>query len=278
MNLVAEAGLAGSDFEPLTRGSGPSWAAIRKSEKKPFFCSNRNASLPSQDGENGGFLASEWNDWEKARDEECWKLQPEKGDLCLWMNWEDLLHLGVFEFKFITREGRWLDPPDSFPGVKEKIPGAVNFVFDPARTGRDLVGFRVMPAPEATCLDGLLSERPTGSFGYAEEGNGSRFRVYAPRAHQVELLFFDDPDGEATETHPMERNEDGSWSLELSERSSGCLYRYAVSGPEHTSGAGLGGSGYWTPTHSPLPGGTVQGSPCPCPSPWPARMPSFLRR
>ncbi len=236
MNLVAEAGLAGSDFEPFDPRERAKLGGYSKIGEKALFLLEPER-FPSllRTGKTEVFLASEWNDWEKARDEECWKLQPEKGDLCLWMNWEDLLHLGVFEFKFITREGRWLDPPDSFPGVKEKIPGAVNFVFDPARTGRDLVGFRVMPAPEATCLDGLLRERPTGSFGYAEEGNGSRFRVYAPRAHQVELLFFDDPDGEATETHPMQRNDDGSWSLELSERSSGCLYRYAVSGPEQAS-------------------------------------------
>ena len=129
MNLVAEAGLAGSDFEPFDPRERAKLGGYSKIGEKALFLLEPER-FPSllRTGKTEVFLASEWNDWEKARDEECWKLQPEKGDLCLWMNWEDLLHLGVFEFKFITREGHWLDPPDSFPGVKEKIPGAVNFV------------------------------------------------------------------------------------------------------------------------------------------------------
>jgi pullulanase len=234
MDLVEGAGISGSQFEtidPWERAKLGGYAKIGtkvvfllEPERFPFLFKRDDCKV---------FLASEWNGWEEARKEECWKLDWEGENLCLWMNWEDLTHLGSFTFKFITSDGIWLDPPDSFPGVEEKSPGAINFVFDQSRTGKDLVGFQILKSPESQNLESLLGKRPEGEFGYRERSNGSWFRTYAPRAKQVDLAIIEDQTEKIESVRPMTCQKDGSWTIEFPEKSTGRLYRLAITHHEH---------------------------------------------
>jgi pullulanase len=234
MTLVERAGISGSQFEtidPWERAKLGGYAKIGtkvvfllEPERFPFLFKRDDCKV---------YLASEWNGWEEARKEKCWKLDWEGENLCLWMNWEDLTHLGSFGFKFITGDGIWLDPPDSFPGVEEKSPGAINFVFDQCRTGKDLVSFQILRSPESQRLDSLLGKRPRGEFGYRERTNGSWFRTFAPRAKQVELLIIDHETEKVESVRPMAFQDDGSWTIEFPEKSTGRLYRLAITHHEH---------------------------------------------
>ena len=71
MNLVAEAGLAGSDFEPFDPRERAKLGGYSKIGEKVLFLLEPER-FPSllRTGKTEVFLASEWNDWEKARDEE----------------------------------------------------------------------------------------------------------------------------------------------------------------------------------------------------------------
>ena len=234
MDLVEGAGISGSQFEtidPWERAKLGGYAKIGtkvvfllEPERFPFLFKRDDCKV---------YLASEWNGWEEARKEKCWKLDWEGENLCLWMNWEDLTHLGSFAFKFITGDGVWLDPPDSFPGVEEKSPGAINFVFDRWRTGKDLVGFHILKSPESRDLESLLGKRPEGEFGYRERSNGSWFRTYAPRAKQVDLVVIEDKTEKIESVRPMAFQDDGSWTIEFPEKSTGRFYRLAITHHEH---------------------------------------------
>ena len=234
MDLVEGAGISGSQFEtidPWERAKLGGYAKIGSKvvfllepDRFPFLFKRDNCEV---------FLASEWNRWEQARKEDCWKLEWEGENLCLWMNWEDLTHLGSFAFKFITGDGIWLAPPDSFPGVEEKSPGAINFVFDQSRTGQDLVSFQILKSPESQNLDILKRARPLGEFGYRERANGSWFRAYAPRVKRLDLIIIADETENVETIHPMIFQEDGSWTVEFPEKATGKLYRLAVTHHEH---------------------------------------------
>lgn len=236
MDLVKGVGITGSGFEILDPWERAKWGGYAKIEKKvvflveperfPFLFKREDCKV---------FLACDWNGWGEARKEECWQLDWERENLCLWMNWEDLTHLGSFAFKFVTDDGVWLAPPDSFPGVEEKSPGAINFVFDQSRTGKDLVSFQISKSPESQQLEILKRVRPSGEFGYRERENGSWFRVYAPRAKHMDLVLLTGETDSIETVHPMDRKEDGSWTVELPEQATGKSYRLAVTHHEHES-------------------------------------------
>jgi pullulanase len=234
MDLVEKSGISGSQFEPVDPWEraklggyakiGTKVVFLLEPERFPFLFKRKDCKV---------FLASEWSGWEDARKDKCWQLDWEGENLCLWMNWEDLTHLGSFAFKFITDDGVWLDPPDPFPGVEEKSPGAVNFVFEPCRTGKDLVSFHITGSPESQRFDFLKRQRPKGEFGYRERSNGSWFRTYAPRAKQVDLVIIDDETEKVESVRPMIFQDDGSWTIEFPEKSTGRLYRLAITHHEH---------------------------------------------
>ena len=234
MDLVEEAGISGSQFEtidPWERAKLGGYARI--GSKVVFLLEPKRFPFLFKRDDCKVFLASEWNGWEEARKEKCWELDWEGENLCLWMNWEDLIHLDSFAFKFITSDGIWLDPPDSFPGVEEKSPGAINFVFDQSRTGKDLVSFQILKSPKSQNLESLLGKRPKGEFGYREPSNGSWFRTYAPRAKQVDLVIIEDKVEKIESVRPMTCQNDGSWTIEFPEKSTGRLYRLAITHHEH---------------------------------------------
>ena len=234
MNLIERAGIKGSQFEtldPWERAKLGGYAKI--GTKVVFLVEPERFPFLLKDDDCKVYLACEWNGWEKAREDQHWKLEREGENLCLWMNWEDLTHLGSFAFKFITDDGVWIDPPDSFPGIEEKLPGAVNFIFEETRTGKDLVGFQIADSPENKKLDFLKSQRPVGEFGYREHSNGSWFRVYAPRAKRVNLLIIEHETGNVETVHPMVFQKDGSWTIEFPEKSTGRLYRFSITHHDH---------------------------------------------
>ena len=152
LDLVKEAGITGSGFEILDPWERAKWGGYAKIEKSRLSRRTERFPFLFKEEDRKVFLACEWNGWGEARKEECWQLDWEGENLCLWMNWEDLTHLGSFAFKFVTDDGVWLAPSGFISRSEEKSPGAINFVFDQSRSGKDLVSFQISKSPESQKL------------------------------------------------------------------------------------------------------------------------------
>ena len=148
------------------------------------------------------------------------------------MNWEDLTHLGSFAFKFVTDDGVWLAPPDSFQSGR-KISGRHQLRFRSIKIGQGSCEFPNFESPESQKLDVLKRVRPTGEFGYRERADGSWFRAYAPRAKHMDLVLLAGETDSIETIHPMDLKEDGSWTVEFPEKATGKSYRLAITHHDH---------------------------------------------
>ena len=62
------------------------------------------------------------------------------------------------------------------------------------------------------------------------------FRLYCPKADRIELVLFESYRQQKGRHHPMEKQPDGSWMLELPGRHEGKYYAYHVQHPAHDPG------------------------------------------
>jgi len=85
---------------------------------------------------------------------------------------------------------------------------------------------------KALLHDGILnqfySEKP---FGYRREGEHGAFRVFAPRALQVQLVLFETYDATAGREFAMQRDDNGVWEFLTAENWTGKFYGYRIAGP-----------------------------------------------
>ena len=87
MDLVEMAGMAGSQFEavdPWERAKLGDYAKI--GAKVVFLLEPERFPYLFKRNDREVFLACEWNGWADAINDECWKLDLEGENLCLWMN------------------------------------------------------------------------------------------------------------------------------------------------------------------------------------------------
>lgn len=164
-------------------------------------------------------------------------------------------------FKFLVN-GEWMNPPADAPNAMLE-PGTPHMNLTLPRGGagrpellihtaraidlRDPPGLifeglhkrriRTRPSPDAI-LNSFVSDKPMG-VTLDRDANRTHFRLFSPRAIQVDLGLFDGPyhrtaDGEAVEPAeilPMEMDEDGVWELALDGVRIGQYYAFRVAGP-----------------------------------------------
>ena len=220
-----------SPISPLERGSLCGYARVGdlalflvEPVLYPFL-------LPS---EAKAYLAGPFNNWEKAGGDEEWLLTPrEDGFLCLEKPWEEMARLAPFPFKFINEEGAWLNPPDESPNLEQAMPGARNFIFRKDRSLRDLLRFSIPAGFVAETID-ELAERliPQGWFGVRVDTEKTRFRVFAPRAKEVNLQLSRELSSFPDKIFPLSMDESGAWEISLPEDLSGRFYSYRIGGSE----------------------------------------------
>ncbi|MCC5850140.1 MAG: hypothetical protein JJU29_18805 [Verrucomicrobia bacterium] len=165
-------------------------------------------------------------------------------------------------FKFVVN-GNWMNPPDGAPNAMLE-PGTPHMNLSLPRGGegrtelhvhtarpidlRDPPGLiirglhesqlRVRPTPGAI-LDTLASDKPMG-VTLDRDAEQTVFRLFAPRAIQVDLGLFDGPYHRTAEEVPvppaeilpMNRDEDGVWELSLDGLRVGQYYAFRVEGPQ----------------------------------------------
>ncbi|MDG0964814.1 MAG: alpha-amylase family glycosyl hydrolase [Opitutales bacterium] len=227
-DLVEESGMIGSMFSIVESEKSARLGGYVKNEGEVHFLINKNDYPFLTLDSKRIFLATDFNGWTKAIGNPQWELLPKKSTeniIQLSIDWKVALELKTFSFKFVTEDKVWLEPnvPVSRSEINEL--GSRNFIFDPNRTGRDIVCFELMEGPRKEKLDRWLNVVPNGKFGYKQTLEGSSFRVFAPRAVKMELLLYKK---EEIERHLMSLNQDGSWSITLSDNCEGLPYKYAV--------------------------------------------------
>jgi|GEM_PF-85245 len=170
------------------------------------------------------------------------------------------------QFKFVTGEQQWLNVPEDSPNRIEDAQGHFNYEIDPKRTGRQFFKFtlrepldlsqewRVAPlallqaevgdakgaAPVGVLLQpgkfffSLGSELPLGAVVLGEGAQQrTRFRLFAPRASSVRVLFGDSADPHApAEVVPLARHarEPYVWEASVEGNLHGQYYWYQLSG------------------------------------------------
>ncbi|MDR0993209.1 MAG: hypothetical protein LBN38_01380, partial [Verrucomicrobiota bacterium] len=168
-------------------------------------------------------------------------------------------------FKFVLNGNEWLDPPEQAPNAQPDGKGSVNLKLDLFRSGGaeirvhtaepldmaqnyvlrlDGVADRplgVLTTPEGV-FDKLVSGKPMG-VTLDKERNTTTYRLFAPRAKNVWLCFFDQPKAVAWEPefkrYAPEKEyrmwkdpQDGVWELTTQELDIGRYYGFRVDGPE----------------------------------------------
>lgn len=80
------------------------------------------------------------------------------------------------------------------------------------------------------CLASCSDEKPCLSYGAFASGNQTSFKIFAPRAEQVQLVIFKTPDDSSGREYSMSRDSLGDWTLTLNNLGAGTLYGYRLEG------------------------------------------------
>ena len=182
------------------------------------------------------FLVGDFNQWNgKDSPVDC-ELKKDGLGYTLDIDWDELLEYDRFEFKFLSENGKWFGPEDFLPCPENSAnTGVKNFLFDPKRSGRDVFRFKIVKPRMGDEVRRWKSATPQGRLGYYSDAEGENFRLFAPRAHLVELLIYGEDGVSEDSRYPMQRSEEGSWSIVLGNGLEGAHYRFRVTHLDHSS-------------------------------------------
>ncbi|HLS27244.1 MAG TPA: alpha-amylase family glycosyl hydrolase [Opitutales bacterium] len=203
-------------------------------------------------------VGGEFNDWNPLAEAERWELKETRiGDrVVLAASFPDdpVFSAGRKEFKFMATPNRWLSPPDFAPNRVGNELWNTNLEIDPIRTGHHRFCFeteepvdlaqelfiswktgnqeKILVRPGEFFFE-MGSDQPMGAI---VEKNQTVFRVFAPRARKVEVIFFEElSDVEEPQRLRLRRNGDGSWEGTVSKNLHGWFYWYFLEGSANES-------------------------------------------
>jgi len=227
-DLVEESGMIGSTFSIIESEKSARLGGYVKRGGEVHFLVNKNDYPSLELSKERIFLATDFNGWTEAIGEPQWELLPKNSEeniIQLSIDWKVALKLKTFSFKFVTERKVWLEPNDPISRSEINELGSRNFIFNPQRTGQDILCFELMEGPRKENLDRWINVVPSGKFGYEQTLEGSSFRVFAPRAVTVDLLLYKE---KGMERYPMTRMHDGCWEITLLDNCEGLPYKYSV--------------------------------------------------
>ena len=230
-DLVEEAGILSSKNELLQTCERAKWAGYAKCGDFARFslCSQAHAI----DEEERVFLVGDLNQWDWYENPDKWELIRNDEGYFLDLNWEEISLIGSFEFKFLTDCGRWIGPRDNYPSIRYAENGAINFLFDARRSGRDIFRIKMVKPVYDEKLISLRAQKPSGEFGYMIEDGKAVFRLYAPRAVRVDLLIYEGLTLLNPKHFPLECDHEGNWKVKLGGDMDGSWYRFSVTNRDH---------------------------------------------
>ncbi|MDQ8196673.1 alpha-amylase family glycosyl hydrolase [Pelagicoccus enzymogenes] len=206
------------------------------------------------------YVAGSFNGWQEAIGDEDWELKPEsiggKRVLILRKELEIFSSDQAYQFKFVTDKHHWFVPDEEAPNLAWDGMGNANYVYQPKRSGRHRLGFKLKKPIEFSNCNVLLyhtrkgverTELSLGSFflnlksdkelGAVVCKNSVTFRLFAPRAKWVKVGFFNDlKDPKKANWLLMKRDKDFVWEATVDEDLVGYYYWFRIDGPdEHDS-------------------------------------------
>ncbi len=235
-------------------------------DKRIYFFLSRKVNSPADAVEDQAiYLAGDFNNWGEAIGNPEWQLCAATLDnqpVWLWGGAaEQFFGSPPQRFKFVTREGHWLDVPLSAPNVATDDSGNRNLVIDPDRTGRHLFRFTLkeeidltqawrvhwthreedhsVPLRFGAFFHALHTELELGAICGPEY---TTFRLFAPRARAVHLVLRTDSAEDEWQRHELLRRTEGSpgdrcvWEIEVAGDRTGWLYHYEIDGPNDEFG------------------------------------------
>ena len=197
------------------------------------------------------WLTGKFNGWEKALNDPKWKLVPKNPEI-----WSLTLPKSTFanalpnDFKFLTEDGQWLQPPSIAPNQTSPRKGIINLQFHTDLIGTHVFHFtlpenlysencdalflkdagheEIIPLPRPSPY---INRRSDLSLGAIVEGTSTTFRLFAPRAEHVSVVFWPKESEDRKQQLPLHPSDDGTWATLHPERLDNFYYVYHVNGP-----------------------------------------------
>lgn len=197
------------------------------------------------------YLAAEFNDWLSSGLDTRWELNPHDIDGTLFyataIALEELPE--AFQFKFVDNDWHWLPVGEFYKNRTISAENTENFSYQKIINPELLTVFElinrdyicseqaVLTADGERYLIGcdryLASLTSSEFLGSRVEGHQTRFAVFAPRAHAVEVLYKSTLNAKWNVV-PMQRTSSGIWSTIVEENLIGQYYLYRVTRSEGT--------------------------------------------
>lgn len=214
-------------------------------------------------------VAGNFNHWDASGRQGTWQMR-HLPDVGMWELTTQLSGLRPppgerdLQFKFVINRTQWLPVPARAPNRIDDGQGNVNLRVDrEPRGGRTLRITTENPlqlsknylliidgladqrvyqyTTPGELMDTLFSDKPLG-VTLDHELNTTTYRLFAPRATEVNLCIFDRPEYviwepthrriEPVEVYPMWRDDDGVWEITLLGLDIGKYYSFTVDGPQ----------------------------------------------
>ena len=196
------------------------------------------------------WLTGEFNEWEKALKDPRWKLilqNPETWTLSLAKSTFSKAQSN--DFKFLTEDRQWLQPPSLAPNQISPKKGITNLRFRTDSIGTQIFHFslpenlsaekcdtlfweesdheEIIPLPRPTQYTTKRSDLPLGAI---TNGTATTFRLFAPRAECVSVVFWPKESENKKQRLPLQPRDDGTWAILHPECLEDCYYAYHVEG------------------------------------------------
>ena len=199
------------------------------------------------------FLAASFNGWTDAIGQPEWELLMDNrvgaGRYTLSVPVDKIPEDSEAQFKFVTLSGEWLDVPANVLNRLQVGEGMVNFGLNPQQTGQHVFRLRLptdyqplgnerLVWNEGGCeedydlsnLQTLLSAATDLPLGAMVANGRTTFRLFAPRANEVQLVYSYQADASDAKTVAMKCRDGLTWEVVLPKDLSGVFYTYRVLG------------------------------------------------
>ncbi|MGK0309391.1 MAG: pullulanase/glycogen debranching enzyme [Lentimonas sp.] len=251
---LKSAGLEVGELERLNKAEiGPYYGYYRDGQSYVFVLYLDNYPWLSEAGSRV-YLAASFNGWGEAVGQSEWELLPGNrsargGINTLSIPVDSIPEAESFRFKFVTEKREWLDVPGTALNAVQSSDGIVDFEFNPHQSGLHIFRFQTSEgyvqignervvwsdgeyeeSYELFDLERLLSAATDLPLGAVVENNRTTFRLFAPRASEVQLAYgfaADQSDATFVSMHCI----DGvTWEVVFHESLVGACYSFRVKG------------------------------------------------
>jgi len=219
-----------------------------------FFCCKQLLAQNQLKGEDPVYVAGDFNGWDAAIGDDAWQLHPVEIEgvegLTLSVPIQNFNFDGGTGFKFVSHEGHWYSVRAEATNTYRDSSGITNYYVDRDRSGRHLLiveteepidltkdaflVFNVHPESAAPIAPGefFLNLQTNLSLGAIPHNNNTLFRIFAPRASEVQLVLLASiDDWDSASYHPLIQVGDGVWEVVIDENLTGKFYWYRMDGP-----------------------------------------------